>query len=87
MRGTTKDLESIFKRIVVPLPVVSRSDRGVQIENNITNDVQESVEIEDLIVEASLDVNIVAETQVRNLDIQCLFHCLICIITTFATMD
>ena len=87
LRGTTKDLESIFKRIVVPLPVVSRSDRGVQIENNITNDVQESVEIEDLIVEASVDVNIVAETQVRNLDIQCLFHCLICIITTFATMD
>ena len=87
LRGTTKDLEPIFKRIVVPLPVVSRSDKGVQIENNITDDVQESVEMKDLIVEASVDVNIVAETQVRNLNIQCLFHCLICIITTFATMD
>ena len=87
VRETTKDLEPIFKKIDVPLPVVRGSDRGVQIENNITNDVQESAQIEDLFIEASIDVNIVSETQVRNLDIQCLFHCLMCIISSFATMD
>lgn len=64
MRGTTKDLEPIFKKIDVPLPVVSRSDRSVQIENDITSDVQENVEIEDLFVEASFDGNIVPKTQV-----------------------
>lgn len=64
------------------LLVVSGSDRGVQIENNIISDVHRNVEIE-----ASLDVNIIQETQVGNLDIHCLFHCLICIISTFGPMD
>ena len=64
MRGTTKDLEPIFKKTNVPLPVVSKSNRGVQIGNDITSDVQENVEIEDLFVEASVDVNIVPKMQV-----------------------
>ena len=39
LRGTTKDLEPTFQRIVVLLPIVNRSDTGVQVEKNITSDV------------------------------------------------
>ena len=53
----------------MPLPIMRRSDTSVQVENNITSDVQESVEIEDLFVEASTNINTIPETQVRNLDI------------------
>jgi hypothetical protein len=68
LRGTTKDLDPQFERSFVPLPVVRRS-RSVQIgdrilNQSITNNAQESVEIEDVFVEVNEDL----ETQVANFD-------------------